>query len=487
LQNGRYVGSSGGISSFYSIPNWQSGISMAGNGGSTTERNIPDVALTADNVYVTADNGGNQTVGGTSCAAPLWAALTALINQQAFSAGKLPVGFINPSIYNIGKGPGFASNFRDVTTGNNTSGNSPNEFFAVTGYDLCTGWGTPAGQALINSLSGVTNALEIVSATELNSTGPVGGPFSPDTQTFTLTNSETAQLVWSIANTSQWVNVSSTAGTLAAGAVTTIGVSLATPADSLAPGIYNSSLLVTNESGGAITFPITLTIGQSIVANGGFETGDFTGWTLIGNTTFSGNIYNAVESASAGFSVVHSGTYGAFLGDIQLASLSQSFATVPGQYYLLSLWLDNPTSGTVQQFKLSWMTSGITNVLFSLLNPASFSWTHLQFLVSAADIQSALEIQAENDPAYFGVDDVSVVPIPMPRFTGCERVGDSIQLSWITAAGLVYQAQYRTNLVQPDWINLGPSFVATSNSTVVQDSHTLLSSPQKFDRLIVSP
>ncbi|HZL43807.1 MAG TPA: protease pro-enzyme activation domain-containing protein [Verrucomicrobiae bacterium] len=487
LHNGSYVGSSGGISSFYSIPSWQSGISMAANGGSTTQRNSPDVALTGDNVYVTADNGANQTVGGTSCAAPLWAAFTALANQQALSAGKSPVGFINPSIYSIGKGPEFASNFRDVTSGNNTSGNSPNEFYAATGYDLCTGWGTPAGQALINSISGVTNALEILFAAELTSSGPVGGPFSPDTQTFTLTNSGAAELAWSIANTSQWVNVSSTAGTLLADAVAGIGVSLATAANSLAPGIYNSALLVTNQNGGAITFPITLTVGQSILVNGGFETGDFTGWTLVGNTTFSGNIYNAVESASSGFSVIHSGTYGAFLGDIQLASLSQTFATVPGQYYLLSLWLDNPTSGTVQQFQLSWMTSGITNVLFSILNPASFSWTNLQFLVSAADIQSTLEIQAENDPAYFGLDDVRLTPIPLPRITGCERAGDSVQLSWITAAGLVYQAQYKTNLLQPDWINLGSSFVATSNSTVFQDSHTFLSSPRKFYRLIVSP
>ena len=77
LDQGSYVGSSGGISSYYSIPSWQTGISMTANGGSTTYRNIPDVSLTADNVYEIYGKGSTQTTGGTSCAAPLWAALTA--------------------------------------------------------------------------------------------------------------------------------------------------------------------------------------------------------------------------------------------------------------------------------------------------------------------------------------------------------------------------------------------------------------------------
>jgi len=61
-----YVGSGGGISSYYPIPSWQSALSFAGNGGSTTFRNIPDVALTADNVYVVYGNGANMSLGGTS-------------------------------------------------------------------------------------------------------------------------------------------------------------------------------------------------------------------------------------------------------------------------------------------------------------------------------------------------------------------------------------------------------------------------------------
>ncbi|MCE0485230.1 MAG: S53 family serine peptidase [Methylacidiphilales bacterium] len=71
------IGTGGGVSTQYSIPSWQQGISMTANLGSTTMRNVPDVALTAENVYVRAD-GVDYSVGGTSCAAPLWAGFTAL-------------------------------------------------------------------------------------------------------------------------------------------------------------------------------------------------------------------------------------------------------------------------------------------------------------------------------------------------------------------------------------------------------------------------
>ena len=146
-------GSSGGISPAYSLPPWQAGISMVANQGSTSQRNLPDVAMVADNVFEIDNNGKSVSgVGGTSCATPLWAAFTALVNQQAAASGKPPVGFLNPVLYAIGKGAGYASAFHDITTGNNTSRSSPNQFLAVPGYDLCTGWGTPTGSNLINAL-----------------------------------------------------------------------------------------------------------------------------------------------------------------------------------------------------------------------------------------------------------------------------------------------------------------------------------------------
>ena len=138
------TGSGGGISTSYAIPSYQTNLDMTANQGSTTMRNTPDVALTADNVYVRAD-GQDYNVGGTSCAAPLWAGFTALINQAALANGAPVVGFINPAVYALGKSPAFTANFHDITTGNNESPTSPTKFVAVPGYDLCTGWGTPLG------------------------------------------------------------------------------------------------------------------------------------------------------------------------------------------------------------------------------------------------------------------------------------------------------------------------------------------------------
>jgi len=148
-----YWGSGGGISSFYSIPYWQQGVNMAAIGGSAANRNIPDVACVANGVWVIYNNGHTDWFVGTSCAAPLWAGFTALVNQQAASYNLPTVGFMNPAIYRIGSSASYASGFHDITTGNDFWPGSPTNFEAASGYDLCTGWGTPNGTNLINLLA----------------------------------------------------------------------------------------------------------------------------------------------------------------------------------------------------------------------------------------------------------------------------------------------------------------------------------------------
>ena len=68
------------------------------------------------------------------------------------------MGFLNPTLYSAAKASGYGAAFHDITTGNNTNALSPSSFFAVPGYDLCTGWGTPTGLVLINALSGTAMA-----------------------------------------------------------------------------------------------------------------------------------------------------------------------------------------------------------------------------------------------------------------------------------------------------------------------------------------
>ncbi len=150
-----FVGSTGGVGTLYSIPNWQQNANSSNNQVSSSYRNVPDVALTADNIYVRCSllDGSDWTVMGTSAAAPLWAGFVAMVNQEEAAIGKTGVGFIDPAIYKIAELGEYNSDFHDVTSGNNEWSGSGGDFTASTGYDLCTGWGTPNGQNLISDLT----------------------------------------------------------------------------------------------------------------------------------------------------------------------------------------------------------------------------------------------------------------------------------------------------------------------------------------------
>ena len=115
--------------------------SGTGTAATTGGRGVPDVSGDASPAsgYNILVDGTQEVVGGTSAVAPLWAGLIALLNQQL---GK-NVGFLNPQIYALGEGP-----FYDITSGNN------GDYSAGTGWDACTGLGSPNGQALLTALKG---------------------------------------------------------------------------------------------------------------------------------------------------------------------------------------------------------------------------------------------------------------------------------------------------------------------------------------------
>jgi subtilase family serine protease len=147
-----WSGSGGGISGFESQPSYQKGIVTQ----STTARTNPDVAYDSDpntgfSVYQTYGNSTSAPwlqYGGTSDAAPQWAALVAIADQGRALAGEAALSSTTllPMIYQLP-----STDFHDVTTG--TSTGSPHQS-AGPGYDLVTGRGTPIANNVIADLIG---------------------------------------------------------------------------------------------------------------------------------------------------------------------------------------------------------------------------------------------------------------------------------------------------------------------------------------------
>ncbi len=145
----------GGVSRRWPQPGYQTGIALAQTSitcGSavTTCREVPDVAADADprSGYVVHDGGSWQVYGGTSAAAPTWAALIALAN--ASPACSQAVGFANPALYAAAASPG---RFTDVVSGSNAFGGTAG-YLAGGGFDMASGLGAPSGSSLAAALCG---------------------------------------------------------------------------------------------------------------------------------------------------------------------------------------------------------------------------------------------------------------------------------------------------------------------------------------------
>ncbi len=137
----------GGVSAFFPVPDWQAQAGVPGNADTgAAGRGVPDVSGNADpeSGYQVLVDGQQSVIGGTSAVAPLWAALVARIAQQT---GR-PVGLAQTVLY-AGAAAGAAqSGFQDVTSGTNGA------YSAASGWDPCTGLGSPDGAALAGLFAG---------------------------------------------------------------------------------------------------------------------------------------------------------------------------------------------------------------------------------------------------------------------------------------------------------------------------------------------
>jgi Pro-kumamolisin, activation domain/Viral BACON domain len=572
-----WVSSSGGFSADVPIPYWQQTVNMTTNKGSTVWRNAPDVAIVGNNICVIYRNGTTNELAGTSCSAPLWAGFMALVNQQAAQYGRPPVGFLNPAIYGLGQGSLCGSCFHDIKSGNNTNSASANNYLAVAGYDLCSGWGTPNGSNLINALEppdsllvlppgglsfaltnncaaavetqnliltnagaipitwavgaapawvwfsasngvlasgsatsltaqttpgainllaggyavdlvlsnltasvahavpiflAVSDPLILSPATGMAVSGPVGGPFNVTSQMISLSNAATAPIHWTVSSGSSYLIAAPGSGTLWPGQSAVVTATLSPSASNLLINAASGDLAFADATTGFTqTLPFTLAVG-----NGGFETGDFSDWTFAGSTNA-----NLVGGASGFVPYVHSGAFAGIFGEpTNLATISQSVPTTPGQLYLISFWLDNPVGGNPNEFEATW--NSVT--LFMQTNVPKFSWTNMNFLAAASGASTTLEFLFLNKPDAFGFDDVSVTPVVPPEFSSVSASNGSVLFNWSAPPGFSCQLQYATNLAAPLWLNVGSPVLATNGAAAATDSAPV--NPQRFYRVVMT-
>jgi kumamolisin len=136
----------GGVSDVYPLPAYQSaaGVPASVNTPPRVGRGVPDICAVADpqTGYQVRVDGVDTVIGGTSAVSPLWAGLTARLNQAlSVQNPGTRLGFLNPQLYALN-----AAAFRDITSGDNGG------YQAGPGWDACTGLGSPNGEALLAAL-----------------------------------------------------------------------------------------------------------------------------------------------------------------------------------------------------------------------------------------------------------------------------------------------------------------------------------------------
>ena len=248
-----WVDGGGGISpNKFAIPSWQTAAASSCSSCSKTYRNGPDVSANANfTFYVCAD----QTTctaneyGGTSFAAPMWAGYLALVNEQAVANGNHTVGFINPSLYTIGGGSSYGSDFHDITSGSNG-------YSATTGYDLATGWGSPNGSGLISALAGSSSGPGFSLSASPTSVTVAQGGNGTSTITSTVTGGFNSAISLSATGQPTGVTVGFNPTSITGAGTSTMTL---TVASSTATGTYQ--ITVTGTSGSTVeTTTVSLTV-----------------------------------------------------------------------------------------------------------------------------------------------------------------------------------------------------------------------------------
>jgi kumamolisin len=324
----------GGISTFWTMPTYQSGAastlnvinadssaSPCGASPGSYCREVPDVSADADPYtgYIIYYDGRWIGSDGTSAAAPLWAAFTALTNASASCAGT-DIGFANLVLYQAAAN-GYSSSFNDIVSGNNDyTGTSNGKYPAGPGYDMASGLGTPDGAALPAALctaAGAPGANTVMVTNPGSQTGTVGTAVSLQIHASDSASGQT--LTYSATGLPAGLSISNSG--LISGSPTTAGSDSSTVTATDTTGAHGSAsftwtindsntVTVTNPASqtGAVGTTVSLQIHASDSASGQTLTYGATGLPAGLSMGSSSGLISGIPTTASTFSVTVTAT-----------------------------------------------------------------------------------------------------------------------------------------------------------------------------------